>query len=404
MTTPLENIRVLEIGNYIAGPFCATQLGDLGADVIKIESPNGGDVVRSYGTLIDGEGSSFVRMNRNKRSVTIDLKSPDGKALFVELARTADVIVENLRPGAMRRLGLGYEEMSALNPRIVYVSASGWGQDGPMSEMAGLDIMAQARSGLMSITGEPDRPPAKAGVPVCDIVCAIYAALAAVAAIHARETTGRGQHIDVSLFETGVAFALWESGKYFASGEVPTRRGSVHQSAAPYQAVQAADGWFTIGAATPRTWELFTEIIDPALARDERYLTNADRLAHREPLIAQIEEITRTQPIAHWVDRLQAAGVPCSPIQSYDQVFADEVLIERDFFWDAPHPKLGAVRQLGSPMRLSDTPVQRRTAGPLLGADTVDVLTGLGIEEREIRRLIESGVISQHAESASRAA
>jgi crotonobetainyl-CoA:carnitine CoA-transferase CaiB-like acyl-CoA transferase len=401
MTAALDNIRVLEIGNYIAGPFCATQLADLGAEVIKIETPDGGDVVRTYGALIDGEGSSFVRMNRNKRSVTLDLKSPEGKEEFKDLAKTADVIVENLRPGAMKRLGLGYESMAELNPRIVYVSASGWGQDGPMANAAGLDIMAQARSGLMSITGEPDRPPAKAGVPICDIVCALYAALAAVSAIHARETTGRGQHIDVSLFETGVAFALWEAGKYFATGEVPNRRGSVHQSAAPYQAVKASDGWFTIGAATPRTWELFAEIIDPSLASDPRYASNQDRLDNRESLIVQIEEVTQKESIDHWIGLLEPVGVPCAPIQTYDQVFEDEVLLARDFFWDAPHPKLGTVRQLGSPMRMSDTPVQRRSAGPMLGADTIDVLADLGLSEQRIQELLDQGIVSTHPEKAS---
>lgn len=401
MTAALENIRVLEIGNYIAGPFCATQLADLGAEVVKIETPDGGDVVRTYGALIDGEGSAFVRMNRNKRSVTIDLKTPEGRDLFIDLAKTADVIVENLRPGAMKRLGLGYDAMSEVNPRLIYVSASGWGQDGPMAHAAGLDIMAQARSGIMSITGEPDRPPAKAGVPICDIVCALYAALATVSAIHAREKTGCGQHIDVSLFETGVAFALWESGKFFATGEIPNRRGSVHQSAAPYQAVMASDGWFTIGAATPRTWELFAEVINPALLSDPRYLTNQDRLENREALVSEIEEVTQKETIKHWIGLLENVGVPCAPIQTYDQVFEDEVLLERDFFWDATHPKLGTVRQLGSPMRMSGTPVQRRSAGPLLGADTVDVLMELGLSDQRVQELLAQGIVSSYAKKES---
>jgi crotonobetainyl-CoA:carnitine CoA-transferase CaiB-like acyl-CoA transferase len=402
VTSPLKDIRVLEIGNYIAGPFCATQLADLGAEVLKIENPSGGDVVRSYGALIDGESSAFVRMNRNKRSVTLDLKSDEGKALFIELAATADVIVENLRPGAMNRLGLGYESMSELNPRLIYVSASGWGQDGPMAEMAGLDIMAQARSGIMSITGEPDRPPAKAGVPITDIVCALYSALATVAAVHARMVTGRGQHIDVSLFETGVAFGLWEAGKYFATGEVPTRRGSVHQTAAPYQAIEASDGWFTLGAATPRTWDAFVTAFDPTLRDDPRYLTNQDRMDNRQELIARIESLTIHRPIAHWLALLEPVGVPCAPINTYDQVFNDETLLARDFFWDAPHPTLGTVRQLGSPMRMSDTPVRRDTAGPILGADTRDVLERLGVGDDRIQELVDRGVISVLASSDAR--
>src|SRR5215831_15227959 len=257
MASPLTGVRVIEVGNYMAGPFCGMQLADLGAEVIKIEQPDGGDQVRLAAPFVDGESSPFVRLNRNKRSVVLDLKAPAGKEVFRRLVRTADVVVENLRPGTMGDLELDYTRLSELNPRLVYVAASGWGQDGPLSPLAGLDIMAQARSGLMSITGMPDGDPVKVGVPVCDLVCALYGALAAVSALRVREHTGRGQYIDVCLYEAGVSLAVWEAGRYFATGEVPAPLGSAHQNNAPYQAVRAADGWFTVGAATTRTWDLF---------------------------------------------------------------------------------------------------------------------------------------------------
>src|ERR1700680_2904615 len=226
---PLAGIRVLEVGNYMAGPFCGMQLADLGAEVIKIENPDGGDQVRLVAPLIAGEGSAFMRLNRNKRSIALDLKKVVGREVFRRLVATADVVVENLRPGTMDDLGLDYDALSHINPGLVYVAASGWGQDGPLKGQPGMDIMAQARSGLMSITGTPGGDPVKVGVPVCDLVCALYGALAAVAALCARRETGLGQHIDVSLYEAGVSLALWEAGKYFATGEIQGPLGSAHQ-------------------------------------------------------------------------------------------------------------------------------------------------------------------------------
>src|SRR5207248_7002440 len=259
---PLSGVRVLEVGNYMAGPFCGMQLADLGAEVIKIEQPDGGDQVRLTGPFLDGESSPFVRLNRNKRSLVLDLKSAAGKEIFKRLAVTADVVVENLRPGTMKDLGLDYQGvLSGLNAGLVYVAASGWGQDGPLSPLAGLDIMAQARSGLMSITGEPDGDPVKIGVPMCDLVCALYGALAAVSALRVRDRTGQGQFIDVSLLEAGVSFAVWEAARYWATGEIPKPLGSAHQNNAPYQAVKAADGYFTLGATSRRNWEAFCQAL-----------------------------------------------------------------------------------------------------------------------------------------------
>jgi formyl-CoA transferase len=400
---PLFDIRVLEVGNYMAGPFCGMQLADLGAEVIKIEQPEGGDQVRLAAPFVEGESSPFVRLNRNKRSLVLDLKSGRGKDIFRRLVRTADVVVENLRPGTMADLELDYGRLAELNPRLVYVAASGWGQDGPLSPLAGLDIMAQARSGLMSITGTPGGDPVKVGVPVCDLVCALYGALAAVSALRARERTGRGQHIDVSLFEAGVSLGVWEAGKHFATGEIPRPLGSAHQVNAPYQAVRSADGWFTIGATSTRNWATFcTAMGMDGLARDPRYVDTNTRFAHREELISEIEEVTTTRPKAHWIALLQEAGVPCAPIQDYGQVFADAHLQARGFFWDAPHETLGTVRQLGSPMRFSATPVRRDRAGPRFGEDSVALLSDLGCGPEEVEALIADGVVGTPAQEPKR--
>ena len=396
---PLADVRVLEVGNYMAGPFCGMQLADLGAEVIKIEQPDGGDQVRLAGPFLDGESSAFVRLNRNKRSLVLDLKSSSGKEVFRRLVRTADVVVENLRPGTMRDLGLDYALLAELNPGLVYVAASGWGQDGPLSPLAGLDIMAQARSGLMSITGTPGGDPVKVGVPVCDLVCALYGALAAVSALRARERTGRGQYIDVCLLEAGVSLGVWEAGKYFATGEIPEPLGSAHQVNAPYQAVRAQDGWFTIGATSTRNWAAFCAAVGlEKLMADPRYADTNTRHANREALIAEIEDLTRTRPKAHWIALLEDAGVPCAPIQHYGQVFTDPHLLARGFFWEAPHPTLGSVRQLGSPMRFSQTPVRRDKAGPLFGEDSEAVAGSLGYSEQEVAALVAQGVIKTPAQ------
>jgi|SRR6266851_4439535 len=391
---PLSGIRVLEIGSYIAGPFCGTQLGDLGAEVIKIEDPKGGDHMRDYGPYVNGESSAFIRTNRNKKSFAVDLKTPEGVKLVLDLVLSADILVENMRPGTMQRLGLGYEMLRGLNAGLIYVAASGWGQDGKLAGLAGLDIMAQARSGIMSVTGQPEGGPAKAGVPLCDVMCAIYGALGAVAALRARELTGEGQMIDVSLFETGVSFAQWEAGRYFATGEIPQRNGSVHGSSAPYQAFRSADGWFTLGAPNARAWRALCQTLDRQdLAQDPRFGDENERFANRAVLASEIERTTSNRPTAQWIAALQLAGVPCAPIHDYDHVFHDSALEERNFFWDAPHATAGMVRQLGSPMRFSRTPTRRESAGPLLGEHTRQIMRELGRSVDELDRLAAAGVI-----------
>jgi formyl-CoA transferase len=399
---PLAGIRVLEVGNYMAGPFCGMQLADLGAEVIKIENPDGGDQVRLVAPFIEGEGSAFMRLNRNKRSIALDLKKVNGREVFRKLVATADVVVENLRPGTMNDLGLDYDALSHINTGLVYVAASGWGQDGPLKDLAGMDIMAQARSGLMSITGMPDGDPVKVGVPVCDLVCALYGALAAVSALRARRETGLGQFIDVSLYEAGVSLAIWEAGRYFATGEIPRPLGSAHQNNAPYQAFRAADGWLTIGATTKRNWTALCRALGlESLLADSRYLDTNLRYTNREALAATIQEVTVTRCTGHWLGMLEKAGVPCAPIQDFGQVFGDPVLNARDYFWDAPHATAGKVRQLGSPMRLSRTPVRRDRAAPLLGEDSGALLAELGYAPAEIKSLLDGEVVKAPPGAAS---
>src|SRR5437868_11633898 len=391
----LAGVRVVEVGNFMAAPFCTLQLADLGAEVVKIENPDGGDQVRATAPFLEGESSSFIRLNRNRRSLALDLKLPRGKEVFRRLIERADIVVENLRPGTMADLELDYRRLSELNPRLIYVAASGWGQDGPYAQRPGLDIMAQGMSGLMSITGEEGgNAPVKVGVPLTDLTCALYGALAAVAALRARERTGRGQFIDVCLFEAGVSLAIGEAGRYFATGEVPKPLGSAHQTSAAYQALRASDGFFTLGATTARNWEACCDVFGlQPLKQDPRFAKNHLRHQNRRELIPLIEEVTGKQSAKHWVDALTAAGVPCGPIQTYDQVFHDPHLEARGFFPDAPHTRLGPVKQIGSPMRLSDNPPRMVRAGPLLGEHSAEVLAELRYSQEVIRRLAMDGVI-----------
>src|SRR5471030_513675 len=377
----------------MAVPFCGMQLADLGADVIKVDNPQGGDLMRSAGPFVDGESSNFIRLNRNKRSVALDLKSSDLKVLFRRLAATADIVIENFRPGTMQKLGLDYAALSAESPRIIYLAATGFGSSGAYAETAGLDIIAQGMSGLMSITGEAGGPPVKVGVPIADLTCALYATIAVIAALRARDRDGRGQFIDVSLLESAVSLGVWEAGRYFATGEVPQAQGSAHQSIAPYQAFRSADGYFTFGANSHAHWLKSCAVLGrDDFTKDERYMTNADRMAHRPELVTDIEAVTGTQSSAYWIERFTAAGIPCGPIWAFDRVYADEHLAERGFFTDAPHATAGNVRHVASPMHFSRTPATIERSGPVLGADTAEVLRELGVDDREVTRLANAGI------------
>ena len=395
-TKPLSDVRVLEVGNYMAGPFCGMQLADMGADVVKVEDPRGGDLSRRLEPMKNGESGNFVRINRSKRSIALDLKKDAGKAAFRRLAARADVIVENLRPGTMRDLALDPRALLDANPRLIYAAVTGWGLDGPYADQPALDIIVQAKSGLMSITGEEGGAPVKVGVSVSDLAAGLYATIAVLGALRARERDGRGQLLDVSMFESSVSLAVWEAGTYFTTGEIPRAAGSAHKLIGPYQAVRASDTHFVLGATTPPIWTAFCRAIGlEQLERDPRFDDGTKRRANIRELIPLIEEVTATRTAAHWLTVLRAAGVPCGEIADYGDVFTDAHLEERGFFVDLEHPTLGTVRALGSPLRFGGRPTEIERAGPLLGEHTRDALAEAGCSDAEIASLIASGAAVQ---------
>jgi len=392
-TAALDGIRVLELGNYMAGPYAGTLLADMGADVVKIESPAGGDYSRGLGPFAPGspDGAGFLRLDRNKRSVALDLKSDLGKRTFGALVARADVIIENLRAGTLDRLGLGYDALAAAYPRLIYCSITGFGRTGPYRDRAGLALILQAESGLMSVTGEPGRPPVKVGVPAVDLASALYGAFAIATALIARERSGRGQLIDLSLLESGVSLAIWESGVYLTTGEVPGPLGSAHRVTAPYQAFKTADGYIAIGATSPPTWAAFCRVSGlERLREDPKWSDATRRREHAIELASIIEAVTVSKPTDEWMRSLSDAGVPCGRINDLGTVFADPHLMERGLFVDLPHPVLGSVRAIGSPLHLSDTPPVMRRAAPLLGEHTREVLGEAGVPPADIDALTAS--------------
>ena len=395
LNPPLAGIRVLEVGNYLAGPYCGMQLADLGADVVKVEDPRGGDLSRRLEPMVDGESGSFVRLNRSKRSIALDLKREAAREVFRRLASRSDVIVENLRPGTMRDLALDPGGLLDANPRLIYASVTGWGLDGPYADRPALDIVVQAMSGVMSITGVEGGEPVKAGVSISDLTAGLYATIAVLAALAVRDRDGRGQLVDISMFESSVSLAVWEAGTYFTTGEIPRAAGSAHKLIAPYQAVRASDRHFVVGAATPPNWMAFCHAMGlDSLEHDPRFGDGSLRRAHLAELLPLIEAVTTTRPAAHWLALLRAAGVPCAEIQDYGDVFTDPHLVARGFFVDLPHPRLGTVRMLGTPIRMGSTLVGPKRGGPLLGEHTCELLTELGHSQADIERLLGDGTAS----------
>ena len=392
---PLEGIVVLDLTQIMAGPVCTMLLADLGADVIKIEKPNGGDDTRKMGPPFTGEwASGFLALNRNKRSLGLNLREEAGKKVFLRLLEQADVVVENFRPGVMDRLGLGYGELSRLKPSLIYCSISGFGTTGPYRNRGGFDLVAQGMSGLMSVTGFPDSPPAKVGVPITDISAGTQAALGILSAYIHVQKTGQGQIVDASLMEAGIFYTIWESALYFSEGEIPGPLGSAHRVSAPYQALRTADGYINIGAATQATWEQFCRAVGlEHLIEDERFRRPGSRKA-RERELAELLEVTLSrQTTAYWLELLEDAGVVAGPIYDMEQVYQDPQVRAREMVVDLDDPELGALRHIGVPVKLSETPGKIRHRAPALGEHSKEVLEAAGFVEEEIATLVQDGIV-----------
>ncbi|MFC5522013.1 CaiB/BaiF CoA transferase family protein [Polaromonas jejuensis] len=394
---PLEGVRVLDVSQVMAGPYACMLLADLGADVIKVEPPGGGDQTRgAMGFKMKGPDSmGFLNMNRNKRSIALNLKSGAGRELLLRMVKDADILIENYRPGAMKRLGLGYEVLKELNPRLVYTSISGFGQTGPWADRPGFDLMAQAMSGVMSVTGYPDGLPVKAGVPVADIGCALFAVYGTLAAYIGAKATGQGQYIDASLFDSAMAFSVWDICDYWGTGKPPEPLGTANKMTAPYQAMACADGYFVMGANNQKLWLKLCGLIDrPGLAEDPRFLTISLRLANRPALVEELERSFHQHPKAYWVDTLLAAGIPAGPILTYPEAFESEHGKARAMRMEIDHPIEGKVPNIGFAVKLSGTPQQVRRHPPLLGEHTGELLAELGIGADERAKLEAQGAFT----------
>ncbi|MGQ0548692.1 MAG: CaiB/BaiF CoA transferase family protein [Armatimonadota bacterium] len=395
MPAPLDDLLVVDLTRALAGPYCTLMLGDLGARVIKIETPEGGDDTRGWGPpFVNGESSYFLGINRNKESLTLNLKHSDGQEVLRRLLQRADVLVENFRAGTMNRFGFGYAAVAALNPRLIYASISGFGQDGPYRERAAYDLILQGMGGLMGTTGDEGGPPVKVGVAVTDIAAGMFAAYGIMAALRARDRTGRGQLVDVSMLDSQVAWMTYQAGYYFATGENPKRLGSAHPSLVPYQAFKTRDGYVNVAVGSEPIWSRFVVAIGPShLREDSRFATNPDRVKHRAELIALLEPIFVGRTTREWAEIFERAGVPAGPIYLLSDLFTDPQVRHRQMVVDIDHPRAGRIKQTGVPMKLSETPGRIATPPPLLGQHTESILSELGYNAEEISSLRTRGAV-----------
>jgi crotonobetainyl-CoA:carnitine CoA-transferase CaiB-like acyl-CoA transferase len=402
----LTGIRVLDLSRILAGPTCTQVLGDLGADIIKVERPGEGDDTRKWGPPFvrdatgrdTAESAYYLSTNRNKRSIAIDIASPQGQRLVRQLADRSDVLIENHKVGSLARFGLGYAQLRESHPRLVYCSITGFGQDGPYADRTGYDFLAQGMGGIMSVTGAPDGEPMKVGVGITDVMTGMYAAIAILAALRHRDATGRGQHVDLALLDTQVAWLINAGQYYLTSGELPPRLGNGHPNIVPYEVFPASDGHFILTVGNDAQFRKLCECAQIAqLADDPRFATNASRVRNRDLLIPILKEVTARKPVAHWIEALERLRVPCGPVNRIDQVFADPQVKHRGMrvTVDYPGSATGAVDLIGSPIRLSETPVRYRRAPPRLGQHSDEVLREvLGIGDAEIRSLRAERVLA----------
>ena len=400
---PFEDIRVIDLSRALAGPYCTMMLGDLGADVIKVEQPSLGDESRGWGPPFvgapyesyPGESAYFLSINRSKRSLTINFKSPEGQEIIKHLAAISDVLVENFRTGTLDKMGLGYEHLQALNPRLIYCSITGYGRTGPYSERPGYDFIIQAEGGIMGVTGPEQGPPFRVGVSIVDITTGIFTATAILAALRARDSTGEGQLLDISLIDTSVALLANVASNYLIGGSEPRRMGNAHANIAPYEVFRARDRWFVLGAANARQWEMLCEVVGrPELKEDPRFSTNQDRVANRVALVEILNEAFATRDADEWLVVLQAAGIPSGLINTIKDVFNHPQAQARKLKIEVEHPTAGLLAFPGFPYKLSKTPAEVHRPPPLLGEHTEEVLIGLlGYSSDDVALLRERGVI-----------
>jgi glutaryl-CoA transferase len=396
MPGPLQGVTVVDLSRILAGPYCTMMLGDMGAEIIKIEQPGSGDDTRTWGPpWASGESAYYLAINRNKRSLTLNLKSARARELLLRLVARADVVIDNFKVGGLDQLGLGWETLHAANPRLVHCSISGYGPDGPYAERPGYDFIAQAMGGLMSVTGEPDGPPLKLGVAAADLTTGMFACIAILAALHHRDETGEGQHLDVSLLESIVAWLANIGSSYLVAGVEGRRFGNAHPNVVPYRLFEASDKWFVVACGNDRQFAALSRIVQrPELAKDERFTTNAGRVTNRELLEPLLVSIFTSQPAQFWIDRLLAAGVPAGPVNSVSEVFEDPQVLARQMLIELEHPTIGRLKQTGFPFKFSATPAEARLAPPLLGQHTDELLDELfGLSAEEVAALRAAGTV-----------
>jgi len=393
MSAALDGIRVLDVTQVMAGPFCAMLLCDMGADVIKVEAPQGDSARRMAGGAGD-DSAAFNAVNRGKRGIVIDLKTAQGVQVLRRLSESVDILVENYRPGVMKKFGLDYESLKVSNPRLIYASISGYGQTGPSAGKGGFDLVAQGVSGLMSVTGEPGRPPVKAGVPVTDLGAGLFAVCGILGALQYRERTGRGQQIDTALVDAGFALSVWEATELFSQGTVPGPLGSAHRMSAPYQAIRCSDGFITLGAANDRLFERLATVLGHSeWCEDVRFSSDASRVKNRSILAGEIERVTSCQTRSHWLKTLEANEIPCGPINDYREVMNDPHVRARDMVIETDHPSLGRIKTLGTPIKMSESPLAPGRPAPLLGQHTDEVLRQAGYNDEELTAFRNEGAI-----------
>jgi len=397
MSGPLEGVRVLDLSWVLAGPFATMVLSDLGAEVIKLERPQSGDLARGNGPFVNGESSYFFSLNRGKKSITVDLQTPQGKDIFLKLVKKVDVLLENFVPGTMKRLGLDYEVVKKENPGIIYASLSGFGQTGPYAQKRALDVIIQAMGGIMSITGEQDGPPVKPGASIGDITAGLFTAVGILSALHEREKSGKGQSLDISMLDCQLSIQENAFARYFATGEIPQRLGTRHAVFTPFQAFETRDGYIALAmvGGARNQWPLFCAIIGHLeLMDDERYQTGYLRTQHYQELEPILSEAMKTKTTEEWIKELSEVGIPCGPINSIDRVAADPQVRHRGMITEVTHPRIGNVRVINTPVKLSRTPGGVERAAPDLGQDTYDILAELlDMTEEEIDSLGQAGII-----------